>query len=269
MGEYIFGYTDKELLRLELQAELFEKESKRTLELAGIKKGMKCIDIGCGIGYTSIILAELVGSDGDVTAIDISPEPLAIAKRNAERRGIKNIEFVLNDINDPTYLEDNTYDLVYSRFLFTHLEDPVRALNNMVRITKPHGVVVAEDFNHEIRITYPYNKYLESLRLMLITLLKANGSRSEVSGMLYNYFMKAGLNTNVELYSIALPMNNKYKIVPFLFAAVLKDRFIKAKLIDEDKYAEIENGIKEFVNEENALLLYSSVYRVWGYKNAI
>jgi len=266
MGEYIFGYTNKELLRLELQAELFENESKRTLELAGIKEGMNCIDIGCGNGYTSILLAKLVGPNGHVTAVDISLETIESAKRNAKRNGIDNIDFIIGDINNLNLNRD--YDLVYSRFLFTHLENPRRALTNMIKITKPNGIIAIEDFNHNIRITYPYNESLETLRLMLVNLLKNNGSH-EIGEILYDSLVKAGINTSIGLYSIVLPMNTKYKVIPFLFAEVLKERFIKAKLINEHAYENIVNGIKEFTNKENALLLYSSVFRIYGHKNCI
>ncbi len=267
MGEYVFGYTNKELLRLELQAELFENESKRTLELAGIKEGMNCIDIGCGNGYTSILLAKLVGPNGHVTALDISLEAIESAKKNAKKHGIDNIDFIIGDINNLNLNRD--YDLVYSRFLFTHLEDPKRALTNMIKITKPNGIIVIEDFNHNIRITYPYNESLETLRLMLINLLKMNGSKHEIGEILYDHLVRAGIDTHIGLYSIVLPMNTKYKVIPFLFAEVLKERFIKAKLIDEHAYENIVNGIKEFVNKENALLLYSSVFRIYGYKSYI
>jgi ubiquinone/menaquinone biosynthesis C-methylase UbiE len=267
MSDYIFGSSNRELLRLELQAELFEPETSRTLQLVGIRRGMQCIDFGCGNGYTAMLLSRLVGEEGKVIAIDSSKDAITAAEENVKKRNIKNIEFMLADVYN-TDLKDECYDLTFSRFLFTHLEEPKRALDEMIRVLKPNGIVAAEDFNHEMRITYPYNEHLEKLRIYLIELLKKSGSTHDIAGMLYSMFKNAGLDANVNLYAVCFPMNEKYSIIPLLFAEVLKDRFLKYKIIDEDEYEEIVKGVEEYVKMNDAIVLYSSVFRVWGTKPA-
>ncbi|MEM2965693.1 MAG: class I SAM-dependent methyltransferase [Candidatus Nitrosocaldaceae archaeon] len=264
MESYIFGHSDIEHLRLKLQAELFEEESKRTLELAGIKKGMKCVDFGCGNGYTSILLAKLVGEEGKVTAVDISEDALHAAEDNAKRYGINNIEFVKASIYDSKLEED--YDLAYSRFLFTHLAYPERAVKEFVRVVKHNGIVAVEDFNHELRITYPYNKHLERLRACMIESLKREGAIYDTAGMLYGMFKDCNIDAKVSLYAICCPMNYRYNMLPILFANVLKDNFISNGLISESEYEDIINGVKEFAQNNNAILLYSPVFRVYGLK---
>ncbi|GIU72240.1 MAG: class I SAM-dependent methyltransferase [Candidatus Nitrosocaldaceae archaeon] len=265
MSEYIFGSTAKELLRLELQAELFEPYTKHTLELAGIKKGMKCVDFGCGNGYTAILLAKLVGKDGKVIAIDTSKDALLVAEKNAKRLGIDNIEFIQTDAYN-TSLKDNYYDLIFSRFLFTHISEPKKVLEEMIRITKDNGIIVTEDFNHELRITYPYNKYIERLRTALIELLKKSGSKYDIAGMLYRLFKEHGLDAKVDVYAVPFSMNDKrYRVLPLLFAEVLRDRFMKYGIIDEEEYNNIINGINEYMNIKDAIVLYSSVFRVYAY----
>ena len=262
MGDYVFGSGNRELLRLELQAELFEEETTRTLQLAGIRKGMSCIDFGCGNGYTAMLLARLVGEEGKVTALDSSKDAITAAEENARRRNIKNIEFIVSDVYN-TGIKDGSYDLIFSRFLFTHLTEPKRALGEMLRVLKPDGVLVAEDFNHEIRITYPYNEHIEKLRIYLIELLRKSGSMPDISGMLYNMFIDEGINANINMYAVCFSMNSKYGIMPLLFAEVLKDKFIEYDIIDEEEYEEIVDGIKAYTNTD-AIVLYSSVFRVWG-----
>src|SRR5688572_24966472 len=67
---YVLGHSDQELARLERQAEIFSVESRDWLRRAGLKTGMRVLDVGCGVGDVSIIAAEMVGSTGSVTGID-------------------------------------------------------------------------------------------------------------------------------------------------------------------------------------------------------
>ena len=60
-GHYILGNRDSEIARLEIQASLFEPLTKQTLLNAGLKKGMRCIDIGCGSGSVTRLMANMVG----------------------------------------------------------------------------------------------------------------------------------------------------------------------------------------------------------------
>ena len=68
---YVLGNQDNEIARLEMQATLFEPLTKHTLLNAGLKKGMSCIDIGCGSGSVTRLMADTVGETGRVVGVDI------------------------------------------------------------------------------------------------------------------------------------------------------------------------------------------------------
>jgi ubiquinone/menaquinone biosynthesis C-methylase UbiE len=68
---YVLGNQDSEIARLEIQATLFEPLTRQTLLNAGLKKGMRCIDIGCGSGSVTRLMANMVGKTGRVVGIDI------------------------------------------------------------------------------------------------------------------------------------------------------------------------------------------------------
>ena len=64
-------------------------------------------------------------------------------------------------------------------------------------------------------------------------------------------------------------MNEKYSVMPLLFAEVLRDRFLKYKIINEEEYEALVNGVEEYTKIDNAIVLYSSIFRVWGSKQSL
>lgn len=93
-----------------------ENLTKRLIELAGIKQDTKVLDIATGIGEPSITAARLVGKNGHVFAIDISPQMLAVAKKRAKSMGFQDlIEFREGDA-ETTDLPPSTFDAALCRF---------------------------------------------------------------------------------------------------------------------------------------------------------
>jgi len=68
--EYRFGYTHKEIERLRFQHQVWAKENQRFISRAGFSTGATLVDLGCGPGYTTLDLAQIVGSAGKVIAVD-------------------------------------------------------------------------------------------------------------------------------------------------------------------------------------------------------
>src|SRR5260370_41858965 len=112
------------------------------LNQAGIRPGMKCLEIGCGSGDVAFDLASIVGLNGGVVATDIDEIKLRLARQEADRNQLTNLEFRLSDI-----LEDEleNFDLVHARFVPTHLSNPRKALEKPRRTPSPSGVLPVED----------------------------------------------------------------------------------------------------------------------------
>jgi 2-polyprenyl-3-methyl-5-hydroxy-6-metoxy-1,4-benzoquinol methylase len=91
--DYAFGRTQNEYERLIEQGELFRPLTERMLVAAGIRRGMHVLDIGCGVGDVSFLLADLVGSDSLVLGVDIDTECLKVAEERRLRMEIANIKF--------------------------------------------------------------------------------------------------------------------------------------------------------------------------------
>ena len=107
---------------------------------AGVVRGERVVDIGCGCGATSLELAAKVGPTGSVFGIDISAPMLARARERAQRLEVANLEFVQADAS--TYAFDSWADVVFSRVGIMFFRDPVAAFANLRRALRPRGRLV-------------------------------------------------------------------------------------------------------------------------------
>ncbi|MDQ3882910.1 MAG: class I SAM-dependent methyltransferase, partial [Thermoproteota archaeon] len=123
---YVLGNQDNEIARLEVQATFFEPLTKQTLLNAGVKKGMSCIDIGCGSGSVTRLMAKMVGETGHVVGVDVDKRYLQYCNRSIVTSR-QNIEFIYGDICNSQIDDKERFDIVYSRFTFHHLTDRRKA----------------------------------------------------------------------------------------------------------------------------------------------
>jgi SAM-dependent methyltransferase len=96
------------------------------LKLAAARPGERVLDVGCGAGATSMMLAGAVGPSGFVRGVDVSQPLLAMARRRANAA---NIEFLEADAALSPFRPE--YDLIFSRFGVMFFVDPVAAFANI------------------------------------------------------------------------------------------------------------------------------------------
>ena len=103
MGEGDSGYQfgsgigEDEVARLEIQGRALAPATRMILAEAGIRPGMRVLDLGCGAGDATFVAADLVGPGGSVVGLDHSSEALAHARLRAGRRGLAQVEFIEAD----------------------------------------------------------------------------------------------------------------------------------------------------------------------------
>ena len=109
----------------------------RAMELYPPPKGARVIDIGCGFGDTTQQLAALVGPEGEAVGIDSSERFIAKSIEEAEEAGVKNVRFMIGDVEVTDFGE--RFDHAFSRMGTMFFANPVAALRNIRTALEPGG----------------------------------------------------------------------------------------------------------------------------------
>ncbi len=120
------------------------KRTKKTIERLDVRAGMNVLDAGCGPGRLTIPVADLVGPDGTVTAIDIQEGMLAEARKRAGNTGLTNIRFIQAGLGDGM-LEQERFDRAVMITVLGEIPDREAALREIYGAMKPGGILLIEE----------------------------------------------------------------------------------------------------------------------------
>jgi ubiquinone/menaquinone biosynthesis C-methylase UbiE len=119
-------------------------DAEKLLIPAGIKKGKKVLEVGCGPGFFTIPAAEIVGSKGLIYTIDINPFAIKKVEKKIRKANVRNVKAMLVDVVD-TKLQDNSIDVA---FFFGVIHNLIGIIDNvmkeMYRIIKPNGTIAIQ-----------------------------------------------------------------------------------------------------------------------------
>jgi len=135
---YIFeGTADaSELERLQLLERVFDERSQAWLRSAGLRLGLRCLEVGAGAGSIAAWLAAEVGAQGEVVAIDTNTRFL---------RGLPgNVQVIEGELG-AIALPRAAFDLVHARYVLIHNENAATLIDRMLQALKPGGALVLEE----------------------------------------------------------------------------------------------------------------------------
>ncbi len=143
--DYILGTRDEEIDRLGTQHQTWVRQAYTLFERAELRAGEQVIDLGCGPGFTTMELANLVGPKGLVIAADLSSRFLGSLEDRARRGGLHWVRTLKAPVED-LGLPSDGLDAAYARWLFCWLPDPETALTEVARILRPGGRLLIQDY---------------------------------------------------------------------------------------------------------------------------
>jgi ubiquinone/menaquinone biosynthesis C-methylase UbiE len=250
--------------RLHVLHDIYAPAGRRVLLDAGLRKGMKVADFGCGVGVVTRMLAEMVGPSGSVTGIDVNGQQLAEATAWCESRGVMNTSFVKADASR-TGLPRASYDLVYCRFLLLHLPDPMACLREMREVLRPGGIIVVEDGDLASAESIPPTA-IDAFADLFCRFGPTRGLNYSLARNLYHMVIDAGFeDVGVEIHQPAITGGeNRF----FLKWSVEEagPTFVDAGIITQERLENTLVEMQEAIEDTEVLILAPRMSLVSGKK---
>jgi SAM-dependent methyltransferase len=144
-NDYALGHTQPELDRLIFQGRFIGDLTGHMLRLAGLKPGMRVLDIGCGAGDVSFLARSIVGQEGAVIGVDRSPEAVTVAQQRAQKAQLPNVQFIATDVDALSL--DQPVDALIGRLVLMYFPKPANVLRKLLTFVKPGGLVMFQEID--------------------------------------------------------------------------------------------------------------------------
>lgn len=188
---YVLGHSAEELNRLIDQARLFGELTEDVFVRAGIGRGMRVLDVGCGAGDVSFLLARMVGPLGAVVGVDRSEDAVAMANARAQAIGLEQVSFSQGELEDISL--DQPVDAAVGRFVLMYSPQPSVSLRRIAANVRAGGIVAFQEMNVAEAKSFPCVDLFEQSMRWIVETLDREKVKNLMGLGLYRTFVEAGL----------------------------------------------------------------------------
>jgi SAM-dependent methyltransferase len=262
-GAYVLATGEAATHRLRVLHSLYGSGARRVLLRAGLERGMRVADLGCGVGMATTLLAQLVGPDGQVVGVDASGEQIARA-RELLPPGVSNVSFIEASAAD-TGLPAESFDLVYCRFLLLHLPEPPRALREMRRLLRQDGILVCEDGDLTSAGSHPPSA-LDAFADLWGRLGPTRGLDYTLGRELFRMILAANFSSPEITFHQPVVARGESKRFLEWSVAEAGPAFVAAGLLTREELARLLAEMQRIAEDETVLALMPRMSQVWARK---
>src|SRR2546429_1551550 len=190
--DYVLGTNDAEIERLRLQHGVWRADAALAWRRVGFVPGDTILDVGCGPGFAALELADIVGRDGRVIAIDQSRRFLDHLRAQCEARRLSNVSTSQHDLASYAF-DDVQADGAWLRWILAFVPHPRRVLRGLADALTPGGrVAIHEYFAYESWKVVPRDPEFESFVAAVMASWRARGGEPNVGLELASWLTAMG-----------------------------------------------------------------------------
>lgn len=221
----------------------------------------RLLDVGCGPGT---ITADFARSVAQVTGLDLAPEVIAKAQAYISAQGLTNVHIGTGDIYSLDHA-DNTFDVAHAHQVLQHVTRPVDALSEMLRVTKPHGLVAVRDADYSAMFWAPQDDHLDEWLRIYLKVARCNEAEPNAGRWLKFWATEAGarnVSTSSSTWVFSSDQERKWwgnlwadRVLDSSFAAQAVEYGIATKV----ELKQISDGWRAWINRPGSLFAVPNV----------
>jgi ubiquinone/menaquinone biosynthesis C-methylase UbiE len=259
-GNYPIEHRRGEIERLLRQSAAMAPDTLAMLDQFGAMAGWSCLDIGCGPGGITDLLAARVGPTGSVIGLDMNAAFLDHARLNAP----ENVAFCRGDAYGSD-LPAGSFDLVHMRFVASTAGNPVRLLTEAARLARPGGIVALQEPDGSTLNCYPPHPAWDRLKAALLGAFKGVGADLELARKLYFLLHQAGFR-DVQYRTALLGVRSIDPMIDYLPSTIesLRASILALGLLDARDLDSALVDCRDHLARPGTAFTMFTLAQVWG-----
>lgn len=248
--------------RLRLVARTLRPSTAALFERLGLGPGQQCLDVGCGGGDVSFELARRVGSGGRVLGVDLDTTKLELARAEAAAQGLGNVEFRALDIRSQPL--GAGFDLVYVRFVLSHLADPAAAVAACYDALRPGGLLVIEDIDHRGSFVWPESEAFRRYCRLYDTVVRRRGGDPDIGARLPVLLLNGGLE-QIDMHVVQpMAMQGETKLIHPITLENIGDSILQDGLLSHDELEALIRELYAVAADPRCVSALPRIVQAWG-----
>ena len=262
---YALGSSPAERARLRRQSEELRVHSAALLDRVGVQPGWRAIDLGCGPSGIIDLLAERV-RPGRVTALDVNPANVTLAREFADERGVANADIAEGDARH-TGLRSASFDFAHARTLLINIPDPDAVMTEMVRLVRPGGWVAVMEPDVGCSLCYPPHPAWDRMREIFVGASQSDGADPFIGRRLTELFEQAGLaDIGVEAKADVYPVGHSRRSVRLDLVRSMRPKILARGIATEGELDALDQAVREHLANPQTLVMPHLLFLAWGRK---
>lgn len=248
--------------RLRILARVMRASSLSLFERLALRDGLACLDVGCGGGDVTLELARRVAPLGRAVGADLDPTTIEIARSEAQQQGVANVEFRQIDVGELRGAPE--FDLVYSRFLLTHLSDPAGAVEAFRRQLRPGGMLAVEDIDFSGSFTHPECDAFRRYNQLYCAVVRRRGGDPNIGPRLPSLLRGCGLEQIGVAVVQPVGMEGEVKLINPITMENIADAVLAAGLATRAEIDAIVRELYAVAADPSTLAGVPRIVQAWG-----